>query len=343
MQSTPGGQPPLSVSAQHGRRRLLKHKKLKLSHAVVIILFSGPATIPTMARGRNSHPGGRGGALLACDRAIEKSEEHKQSVKKLQARGLMIADVIKPDSDIAEVLKASSSDNDNKAEEFLSTAYARLKVLAEGNAKRTYDIEDFVDAVKVVRAEVQQTLAAAGQNNEATTTTTTTEAPDYERSIHDALERVRQDRANAPSRLPHEDHAMSLEMREALGEKLPKKRSRSSRGGAADDDEDDLEIVQSRVDDVHTLKCPITGMFFVNPVKNKVCNHVYDRAGLDQLIRAKKHTCPVPGCANRSLSLAQVEEDEQMKLKVKRHKAREEAEKRKKDLEDDDDDENVLD
>lgn len=297
-----------------------------------------------MARGRNSHPGGRGGALLACDRAIDKSEEQKQSVKKLQARGLMIADVIKPDSDIAEVLKASSSssDKDNKAEEFLSAAYARLKALAEGNAKRIYDIEDFVDAVKVVRAEVQQTLAAAaaaaGQNNEAATTT---DAPDYERSIHDALERVRQDRANGPSRLPHEDHALSLEMREALGEKLPKKRSRSSRG--ADDDEDDLEIVQNRVDDVHTLKCPITGMFFVNPVKNKVCNHVYDRAGLDQLIRARKHTCPVPGCANRSLSLAQVEEDEQMKLKVKRHKAREEAEKRKKDLEDDDDDENVLD
>ncbi len=296
-----------------------------------------------MARGRNSHPGGRGGALLACERAIDKSEEQKQSVKKLQARGIMIADVIKTDSDIAEVLKASSSsDNAKAAEEFLSKAYARLKVLAEGNAKRIYDIEDFVDAVKYVRAEVQENLAASNANNDAGagTSTVTTDAPDYERSIHDAVERVRQERANGPSRLPYEDHAMSLEMREALGEKIPKKRSRASRGG--DDDEDDLEIVQNRVDDVHSLKCPITGMFFVNPVKNKVCNHVYDRAGLDQLIRARKNTCPVPGCANRSLSLAQVEEDEQMKLKVKRHKAREEAEKRKKDLEDDDD-ENVLD
>jgi hypothetical protein len=296
-----------------------------------------------MARGRNSHPGGRGGALLACERAIDKSEEQKQSVKKLQARGIMIADVIKPDSDIAEVLKASSSDNAKAAEEFLSTAYARLKVLAEGNAKRIYDIEDFVDAVKYVRVEVQENLSAnnTNTNNDAGAGIVTTDAPDYERSIHDAVERVRQERANGPSRLPCEDHAMSIEMREALGEKIPKKRSRGSRGGA-DEDEDDLEIVQNRVDDVHSLKCPITGMFFVNPVKNKVCNHVYDRAGLDQLIRARKNTCPVPGCANRSLSLAQVEEDEQMKLKVKRHKAREEAEKRKKDLEDDDD-ENVLD
>jgi hypothetical protein len=297
----------------------------------------------TMApRGRNSHPGGRGGALLACERAIDKSEEQRQSVRKLQARGVMIADVIKPNSDIAEILRAS---DEKSADEFLSAAYARLKVLAEGNAKRIYDIEDFVDAVKVVRSEVHANLAAT-QNNEAgeaTATTATTDAPDYERSIHNAVERVRQERANGPSRLPHEDHAMSIEMREALGEKVQKKRSRASRGGGADDDEDDLEIVQNRNDDVHTLKCPITGMFFVNPVKNKVCNHVYDRAGLDQLIRARKHTCPVPGCANRSLGLAQVEEDEQMKLKVKRHKAREEAEKRQKDMEDDDDDENVID
>ncbi|KAL3764065.1 hypothetical protein ACHAW5_000540 [Stephanodiscus triporus] len=223
-----------------------------------------------MARGRHSHQGGGGGgggALLACDRAIEKTDEYRHSVKKIQARATAIADMVRPDGDIAEVLGADDA--------FLSSAYDRLRALAEGNARRMDDIDCFVDAI-----------------------------------------------------------------REALGEKIKKKkRSRSSRGGDDDDDDDDddLEIVRNK-DDVHALKCPITGMLFENPVRNKVCSHVYDKAGLAQLLSMRKTTCPMPGCSNRSLSLAQVEEDEQMKLKVKRHRTRELAERRKRDLEDDDDD-----
>ena len=84
---------------------------------------------------------------------------------------------------------------------------------------------------------------------------------------------------------------------------------------------------------VNALKCPVTGMLFNNPVINKVCHHTYDRAGLDQLLRTGKRTCPVPGCANNHLSLSQVEEDEEMKLKVQRHKTREVAQKKQRDLE----------
>jgi len=300
-----------------------------------------------MARGRSHQGGGGGGgggARLACDRAIEKSDEYRQSVKKIQARATAIADLVRPGGDIAEVLGLSDT--------FLSSAYDRLRALAEGNARRMDEIDFFVEAVKEVKAHVQQNndanndaaaaaAAAAGGMATTTMTTTTPDAPNYERSIHDALENVRRMREGDPRRVPPEEHELSIEIREALGEKIKKKkRGRSSRGGGDDDDDDDdddLEIVRNK-DDVHALKCPFTGMLFENPVKNKVCGHVYDMAGLAQLLGMRKATCPVPGCSNKTLSLAQVEEDEQMKLKVKRHRAREEAEKRKRDLEEDDDD-----
>mmetsp|Transcript_32863 Transcript_32863/g.69140 ORF Transcript_32863/g.69140 Transcript_32863/m.69140 type:complete len:293 (-) Transcript_32863:1629-2507(-) len=281
-----------------------------------------------MARGRNSHHGAGGGALLACTRAIERTEDQKKSVKSLQVRVKFIAEAIRPNSDIANVLQ--EFDGGAGADDFLSSISNRLKAVAEGNAKRMYEIANFKDAMEEVRTEVTN---RQNENHEAADATD--DAPDYERSIHEAVERIRQKRQNDSSQMPPEDHALNIEIREALGEKIQKK-SRASRGG--DDDDDDLEIVHNQNDDEHTLKCPITGMLFENPVKNNVCGHVYDRAGLDQMIKTRKLNCPIPGCTNKSLSLSQVEVDEEMKLKVKRHKTREEAEKRKRDLEEEDDD-----
>ncbi|KAL7536999.1 hypothetical protein ACHAXR_007532 [Thalassiosira sp. AJA248-18] len=282
-----------------------------------------------MARGRNSHHGGGGSAILACNRAIDHKDAFERSVKDIHARTKMIAEIMRPDSNIDRMLKECDGAD---ADDWLMSCHNRLKAIGEGNVKRMNEIEYFVDGVKEVRTEVErrQNENQGGEEEDAVT-----DAPDYERSINEAVDRIRQQRENNQSRVAPEDHYMSTEIREALGEKIQKKRSRASRGG---DDDDDLEIVQNRVEDARSFKCPITGMFFENPVKNKVCHHTYDRAGLDQLLRANKHTCPVPGCANKAVTLAQVEEDVEMKLKVKRHKTREEAEKRKRDLEEDDED-----
>mmetsp|Transcript_24657 Transcript_24657/g.40159 ORF Transcript_24657/g.40159 Transcript_24657/m.40159 type:complete len:292 (-) Transcript_24657:275-1150(-) len=279
-----------------------------------------------MARGRTSHGGG-GGALLACNRAIERQDDYKKNIKTLHIRTKQLAEALRSDGRIAEVLNAESEDG--VADNFLSSTHNRLKAIAEGNAKRMYEIEYFVDSVKEVRTEVEnenQGDAEEGNNNDA---------PDYERSIHDIMDRIRHERESDPSHVAPEDHDLSRELREALGEKVPKKKSRPSRGG--DDDEDDLEIVHNRTDDITSLKCPVTGLLFENPVRNKVCSHTYDKAGLAQLLNNRKYNCPIPGCSNKSLSLSQVEEDEEMILKVKRYKVRVEAEKRKRELEDDDD------
>ena len=318
-----------------------------------------------MARGRQSQQGGGGGgALLACNRAIDKSDEYKKSVKMLQARVQQIADTVRPDGDLAEILRAAGatggSNDDYSDEAFLSRAYDRLRALGVGNAKRMEDIDDFVDAIKEVKARVERNgkngnnddaaaAAAEGGNvaaeggGEGVGTTTTPTTVDYERAIHDALENIRRVHAQDARRIPPEEHDLSVDIRKALGEKI-KKNKNNTRGGGDDDDDDDddLEIVNNRSDDVHALKCPITAMLFDNPVRNKVCGHVYDLAGLKHLLASRKTKCPVSGCANTTLSLTQIEDDEQMKLKVKRHKQREVNEKRNRDLEDDENDDQVL-
>lgn len=289
-----------------------------------------------MARGRNNNRashGEGGGAIHVANMAINKENDYKQGPKGMQVRANMTAELLTAGGDIENFLMEADPDN---AESFLLAQRNRLKAIAEGNAKQMDEIENFVQAVKDVRSDIQrqnQGSAAAGENGEEAAAGAD-EAPDYERSIQDAIEKVRESKESNPNHASIEDHEMVLSLREKLGEKV-KKRSRN-------DDDDDLEIVNNvGSDDVHALKCPITGMFFEDPVRSKVCGHTYDRKGLNQLFSMRKTKCPIPGCSNNGLSLSQVEVDDEMKLKVRRHKTREEAAKKKKDLDEtmDDDDE----
>jgi hypothetical protein len=282
-----------------------------------------------MARGRNNSHGTGGGAIHAATMAINKENEYKQAVKSLQVHASMAAENLTVGGDIENILMEADPDN---AESFLSAQRNRLKGIAEGNAKLLNEIDYFVQAVKDVRADVQrQDQSSAAQGQEGAAAAGTEEATDYERSLQEAIERIRQGKESDPNYVPLEDHPMVISLREKLGEKIKKK--------SQNDDDDDLEIVNNvGSDDIHALKCPITGMLFENPVRSKVCGHTYDKTGLQQMVGMKKSKCPIPGCSNNALGWGQVEEDEEMKLKVRRHKMREEAAKRKRDLDESMDD-----
>lgn len=284
-------------------------------------------------RGRASASRSRGvgdGAILAAQRAIDKDDEYKRSVIKLQAMACSLAERhLRAGSDMEGVLKESGGE---AGEDFLLQCRNRLKAIAEGNAKRMYEIDYFVEAVKDVKSQVERRQ----NESEGAEHGIDTDSPNYEHSINDALEKAREQGEADEQRVPLEEHALSIALRTKLGEKVQKKRSRASRGG---DDDDDLEVVNdNNIDDVHKLKCPITGMLFEDPVTNKVCGHTYSRAGLMQMVQNRKKNCPVPGCANNRCSLEQVEDDEEMKMKVRTYKTRQQAVKRQRDLEDDDDD-----
>ena len=188
----------------------------------------------TMARGRNNNRtshGDGGGAIHSANMAINKENDFKEGVKKLQNRATMTAELLTEGGEIETFFMEADPDN---AEGFLLAQRNRLKAIAEGNAKQWDEIENFVQAVKYVRGDVQrqnQSGAAAGGEGEAAAAGAD-EAPDYERSIQEAVEKVRLGKESDPNHVPLEEHEMVMSLREKLGEKV-KKRARN-------DDYDDL-------------------------------------------------------------------------------------------------------
>ncbi|CAL1539307.1 unnamed protein product [Lymnaea stagnalis] len=62
-------------------------------------------------------------------------------------------------------------------------------------------------------------------------------------------------------------------------------------------DDDDMAMTDEEIN----IKCPYTGQTMVTPVKNKICNHVYDKEGILGYIqnRKGKAKCPAVGCGNK--------------------------------------------
>ncbi|KAJ8679897.1 hypothetical protein QAD02_015684 [Eretmocerus hayati] len=64
-----------------------------------------------------------------------------------------------------------------------------------------------------------------------------------------------------------------------------------------DDDDDDIEMTQGEINVID----PFTKKRMTDPVKNKACGHVYDRASVTQMVNVNRNTkCPVVGCGDRS-------------------------------------------
>ncbi|XP_014204538.1 E3 SUMO-protein ligase NSE2 [Copidosoma floridanum] len=61
-------------------------------------------------------------------------------------------------------------------------------------------------------------------------------------------------------------------------------------------EDDDIEMTQ---DDVNVID-PFTKKRMTDPLKNKVCGHIYDRESVVQMLKLNDKTrCPVVGCSNK--------------------------------------------
>jgi SUMO ligase MMS21 Smc5/6 complex component len=184
-----------------------------------------------------------------------------------------------------------------------------LKEIARDNVEKERQLQAYMDAVKSF---------GDGSN--------ISEKDDIPAMLHKA---VRNERAKIDKKaaLPEEEETYK-ELCIQLGEKQT-------------DEDDDFEMVN--VDEISSLKCPITRTFMEDPVRNKKCGHVYSEAAIMINLRHTKE-CPVAGCSNRSVSVSQLEHDELTAIKVRRAKKREKLEQQTQsqnavDLEDDDEDE----
>lgn len=325
-----------------------------------------------MPRSSNAHRGGAlDGAIMACDRIISGKNECEKRIKQLQVDTCLLAEKLAIQhgevtkallgknsvndgaNNVAQATSSSSSSTSADIDMFLLEQRTKLKQICEGNAKRLQDNGVFIQALHTIRDDLANKKHMGLQANGTPQTQqdnndgddSDDEPVDYTKLINDKIDQMRQNAEEDDMGVDDsiENHEFSREIRTKLGEKLPKqkkKRSRNSRGGGEDEDsDDDLEVIpdHNTGTNVNDLKCDITGMLYENPLKNKVCKHVYSKAGWEQMVRTGKRKCPVFGCTNTHVTQEQLEEDYETTRKVEQYKKKLEYEKSQARMYEDDD------
>ena len=101
------------------------------------------------------------------------------------------------------------------------------------------------------------------------------------------------------------------------------------RGSRNVNNDDDIEVMgngRGAESQAASLMCPVICKLLENPMKNKVCGHIYSLAGLKHLLRnSRRCACPVAGCQNNNVTMEQVEEDVETQFKIRREKRRQDA------------------
>jgi SUMO ligase MMS21 Smc5/6 complex component len=174
----------------------------------------------------------------------------------------------------------------------------RLVKTAEVNVEQQRQIQAFVSGLQ----RVQQTLLQQGQHEEK----------DYSEVLAEEMKKAKDEQA-----------AEQLEMHQeplvrAMQTTLCMKVSAASGGNESDND---VEVMPTG-STAQGLKCPISLSYFADPVKSKVCGHVYSKDFLRQLLDQHGHrgmACPISGCVNRHLTMETCQPDRITQQKVNRH------------------------
>jgi hypothetical protein len=194
---------------------------------------------------------------------------------------------------------------------YLKERKEELKSIAANNVSSQRKIDTFCKAVRNVQTQTQQ----RAQSQSAENSKENEEMESYEVLIHEAIKAI--ETQDAPLQLDMEQEPFYREIAQLLGEPLAAAKKKTG------EDDDDIEISEplGATDGVSSLKCPITGAFMEDAVRNKVCSHVYSKAGILAHIQSQGRSqckCPMAGCGNRNVSGAQLEEDIETKMNVRR-------------------------
>ncbi|XP_043472929.1 E3 SUMO-protein ligase NSE2-like [Leptopilina heterotoma] len=86
-----------------------------------------------------------------------------------------------------------------------------------------------------------------------------------------------------------------------------------------DDDDDDLQCTQKEINVVD----PFTKKRMTDPMRNKLCGHIYDRESVTALLKVNPRTrCPVVGCGSKEfVTLQNLEADIVLRTRLLKMKA----------------------
>jgi len=293
--------------------------------------------------------------LLAADRILAKKSEYEDDIRKVHTTAKMLAQTISAHGDITKSLLDSNENGDienegNRKEDedvasdmeiFFKQQRERLKQICVRNVTNNRNVEYFLKALGSIRDDIRtKQQFESRQRDDGAEETPVDNPPDYRIIIEQKMKEIKHGADNGEIGVESvHEHRFYLEVCERLGEKEKKTKARHSRGG--NDEDDELEIIPANESgSVISLKCPITGMLYEDPLKNKVCGHVISKAGFEQMVRTKKRACPVAGCTNRNVTHEQLEEDFEMVTRINRYKKRLQREREAQNQYSDDEDDN---
>ncbi|CAG6015902.1 E3 SUMO-protein ligase NSE2 [Menidia menidia] len=176
-----------------------------------------------------------------------------------------------------------------------------MEVMILECAKLDREINYFIDAVQQVTSEV------------------TAQQPETMFHLSDKVRDKFSERVARLSDAELHNHQKVVAFKESINNSLKQANEESAEN--MEELDDDIAVTQSQ----HNFSCPLTQVEMVNPVKNKKCNHHYEEAAIQSLIKTKKSQkkkcrCPVVGCGNTDVKESDLIPDQVLRRKIQSQK-----------------------
>jgi hypothetical protein len=199
-----------------------------------------------------------------------------------------------------EDVRVDDASLQKELEEFMMEQKQRLMKVAGQNVLQDRQIDVFVTALDAVRQSLQND-------------------PNQQQDYGALLESEMTKATQQQPPLNIHQQPMVRDLRLALGLQA-----------SADDPEEEEELQIIATSSTQTLKCPLSGAMLQDPVRSKVCKHVYSKVALQQYLAQKQGrncACPVVGCTNRNLTFVSCEPDHTTAMQIKRRERKQAHEK----------------
>jgi Zinc-finger of the MIZ type in Nse subunit len=264
------------------------------------------------------------------------------------------------------LLSSSSSSSslvpneNNNIKEKLDEQKNKIRSIAECNVQQEKYVQAFCHAIQTVRDQMHRTDNVFATSNDALLPFDFQNAIDGAMAFH-GVDDDGNGTTTTNGLIPlseqdkHENESYRAIMH-ALGDPKPttqqqltasgrKKKRRSGGGNGGEDDDDEIEVMRNvdtqpansgamgaapTTNHHQHLKCPISREFMMDAVRNKVCHHIYSRAGIMAHIQqsgGRPTKCPVFGCSNRSVAVSQLDDDIETTMNAKREVRRQDQRK----------------